>query len=265
MVNLRRFIQSSGRMLSLMAVLLGCLIQGCRTTDDGRDDLSMAADNPWYDADGNASECAATPKACPSFDDNKEFVDKCVATGFQAKTCGCGIRCSGKVAMPERKKQLAAAAGNQPACPEAQMRFIDQILKSSRQSFEGYKCATSHICSGHTVHCKASVKDSSAKVRQYAGQHCRAEVLERFCPDQFVDSLACPEGRIAQLSAGWLDVFKKSSVQVKQCYQNVLCNSTSAKCSPGLLLKAKELQEAVEADGCEYWLQNFCSVGSISL
>jgi hypothetical protein len=265
--------------LAFMSLLfMHFFIIGCRTAASNTNDsaLESAEAKPWFDSKGLGAMCESTPATCSQFDDNKEFVDKCVKAGLQAKTCGCGVRCSGKVEMPQQSE--IATDDSIPtvlSCPTASLRTMESLVSAGRWSNAVMKCATGHICAGHTVYCTPEQKQTTSKVRLFAKQNCRAEVLKHFCPDQFVESLICKEADIEKLSLGWKSAFlnevndsevkKLQIASTKKCYQGFLCNGTAVKCDQKSLQNAKNLKAALENDGCEYWLKNFCSLGNQSL
>src|SRR2546423_1693539 len=96
----------------------------CRSTSNSNT-MSEQMDPPpsraWYDSAGNPGSCDAPSKTgCGAYKDEKTFADMCVAKGFMAKSCGCVIRCSGKVAMPSTggaAVQDPKAAAAKPAAP----------------------------------------------------------------------------------------------------------------------------------------------------
>jgi hypothetical protein len=253
---------------AFMAALCGAY--ACRATDPSRadSDLDALADKPWFDYAGKAATCDSPASQCDKFDDDKDFIDKCVAAGYQAKTCGCAIRCSGKIAMPPRPQTTAAGSTETAGCPEASVRLMDDVVAAMGRSNNAFKCATGHICAGHTVYCAGALKESTVKIRRFAARRCRDVALERFCPDQFVESLGCQEADIDRLSAGWKAAFQGDaavSADIRRCYQGLLCNGVASKCDAKGLERARSLKTTLEKDGCEYWLKNFCSLGNQGL
>ena len=117
-------------LLSVLAVVV--FVSRCRTVNNHEDesDTMGAPEREWYGKDGRGAPCDGPAKACEKFEDNKDFVDLCIAKGFQAKTCGCEIKCSGKVTevakAPAQDPAAAQLAAQQAAnaCPDDAKGFI---------------------------------------------------------------------------------------------------------------------------------------------
>lgn len=255
-------------LLSVLAVVV--LVSRCRTVNTYEDDSDMmgAPEKEWYGKDGVGAPCDGPAKACEKFDDNKDFVDLCIAKGFQAKTCGCEIKCSGKItevakapALDPAAAQLAAQqAAN--ACPDDAKSYIADTAASRRPGSSLDRCIESHVCQGNLGWCTADEKATTNKLRTLARGKCSEEVYNGVCKDGFVDSSQCSEGNITKLSSVWAEFFNKES-GVKRCIRNFICSDDKgASCVAQDLAQAKDIKKAIDADGCEYWLRVFCSIGA---
>lgn len=256
-------------LLSLLFVVV--LASRCRTVNNHDDDSEMmgAPEKEWYGKDGVGAPCDGPAKACEKFDDDKNFVDVCVAKGFQAKTCGCSMRCSGRVtevtakapAQDPAAAQLAADAAAK-ACPDDSKAFIQDTVAGRRPGSSLDRCIESHVCNGNLGWCTSDEKATTTKLRSLAGGKCEQEVYQGACKDGYVDSSQCAESNINKLSAIWAEFFNKES-GAKRCIRNFICSDDKgASCVAQDLAQAKDIKKAIDADGCEYWLRVYCSIGA---
>ncbi len=245
--------------------------QACRTAHPEEESGALEAESkPWYAKDGTAGTCDSPAKACQSFDDDKSFVDLCVAKGFSAKTCGCMIRCSGKVTQvaeapaPSATAAAAAAAstGADPkACPEDSKIYIREAAEARHPGGSMDRCMDSHVCNGNIGWCSSEERQTTVKLRTLAHGACEQDVLNGICKEGYLDSLSCPEVHVAKLSRIWAEFYNKES-GVKRCLRNFICSDDKGSCSDGDLAQAKDIKASIDHDGCEYWLRVYCSIGA---
>lgn len=256
------------RLLSLLFLLV--FATQCRTTQNREDDseLAGAPEKEWYGKDGVGQTCDGPAKACEKFDNDKDYVDLCVAKGFSAKTCGCAILCSGKVsevktaAVVDPAAAASAAEAAKNACPDDAKAFIADTANNRRPGASLDRCIESHVCQGNLGWCTSDEKATTTKLRALARGNCEQDVYNGVCRDGYVDSSQCAEANINKLSSIWAEFFNKES-GAKRCIRNFICSDDKgASCVAQDLAQAKDIKKAIDADGCEYWLRVFCSIGA---
>lgn len=247
---------------------LSGLVPGCRAANpqDPDSDLDSAPEERvWFGSDGFTGSCAAPAASCIAFKDDKDFVDLCVAKGFQAKTCGCAVLCSGKVDYLADVETAATGAREVPVtkegtCASDKVAFIEGAAQKRRPGGSTDRCIESHVCNGVVGSCNGADLDLSTQLRQVGRSGCEDQVVGTHCRDGFVDSLQCPESDIALLSTIWVE-FRSKETTLKRCLRKVVCSDDREGCSAEHLRQAQQLKTAVDSDGCEYWLRQFCSLG----
>lgn len=240
---------------------------GCRASNPQEPEsaLNDTAVRLLFAADGSAAPCDAPAKSCPNFQDDKDFVDVCVDKGFQARSCGCVMRCTGKVDFVSKAPaDLAATSKPEPTpgatCSPGKSKEVDAILASRHPGGALDRCLDTHLCNGMLGGCDDDVLKTSKRLRELGRTGCEDEVVGNGCKDGFVDSLSCPESDIALLSKTWSD-FRNKDVPLKRCLRKVVCSGDRGDCSAENYKQALAVKAGVDRDGCEYWLRQFCSLG----
>ena len=249
----------------LLSMMLGVIaVVGCRASNphNTEEDLEAADQRMWYGADGSSELCEAPAALCTNFQDSKDFIDLCVAKGFQARTCGCALRCSGKVDYVG-----IALTPNPPleetpinSCPPALTKEAEDMLKANVPGGPVGRCLETHLCNGVLGNCADEELKTSKRLRELAGSGCESLVAGLVCRDGFIDSLRCPESNIALLSNTWAE-FRSKDVVAKRCIHNFVCSGDPGSCNAAYLPQAQAIKKAVNHDGCDYWLLKFCSLG----
>lgn len=248
-------------------VFMLAALSSCRASNPQEPDSDLNAtteERVWYGSDGFVGACAAPATSCTSFRDDKDFVDLCVTKGFQAKTCGCAVLCSGKVdyvvASEPAAKAAEAAVASGSSCPSDKVAFIEETHQRRRPGGSTDRCVDSHVCNGVLGSCTGADLDLSTQLRQAGRAGCEDQVVGTHCRDGYVDSMQCGEADIALLSTTWTE-FRSKETALKRCMRKVVCSDDRGGCSPEHLRQAQQIKAAVDRDGCEYWLRQFCSLG----
>lgn len=256
---------SSRPMCFAVSMLVALVLGSCRAANpqDMDSDLDQAVDKPWYSATGQGGACDAPASACSGFKDDKAFIDLCVSKGHQARTCGCELRCSGKIDCQAPPEESALARVDVPGsrCTTAMAQEAAGLLAARVPGGSLDRCLSAHLCGGMTGSCEGDALRASTRLRALSLAGCEEQIVGTVCRDGFVDSLQCPEAHIASLSRTWSE-FRSRDVAVKRCMQKLLCSGDAAGCGEHLS-QARALKAAVDQDGCEYWLRSFCSLGGV--
>jgi hypothetical protein len=254
--------------LSVVLLALGASFGACRTVNENASDSeSLNESRVWYDEAGNGGSCDAPAKACPPYHDQKTFADICVAKGFQAKTCGCTLRCSGKVDVPnaggsslaDQKKSTAPA----DPCSADAHAYIAKVAETREPGTSLDRCIENYVCNGNFGWCADSDAETTAHLRALGKQGCESDVIQTLCKDGSLDSFNCPDADIKKLSKVWADLYSRD-LTVKRCIRNYLCSGEKLLCKGDDLKLAQSVKESVAQSGCNYWLRMLCSIGAKS-
>jgi hypothetical protein len=253
----------------LLALLGGLALAGCRAeqnTDMTEPFSASGADAVWYDMDGEGGECETPPAACAGFDYEKEFVDLCIEKNGRAKTCGCSMRCSTKIAYTRQKPkpgQDTKTDGDRTdpsaVCSDSERLAINKAAENRRPGSDEDRCIEDFLCQGTTARCQDAELAGANSLRKLARSGCSSEVYSLLCRNGFVDSLQCPEASIKQLSAVGLDLSDKNNT-ARRCTRNVLCFESEVGCDGAQKAQAQKYKALLNKDGCEYWLRKLCSL-----
>ena len=262
----RLWLQMKSRVSTALVLLLPVFLlpslSHCRSADKpGVSDLEV--DRSWYDQAGTVQSCDGAPAACTVYKDQKNFVDVCVAKGFQAKTCGCLVVCSGKIPGFGLIDDAAVAKKSvADTCPAADQTAINAVVKARVAGSSLDRCLNSHVCNGNLGLCSGGDQAASTHMRALGRQGCSSMVLGSICPEGYQDTLTCPEPLIRSLSQTWAEFENKDGGVLKRCIRSVICSDTKTSCDDTAYHRASTLKQAVNSDGCEYWLRAFCAMGS---
>jgi hypothetical protein len=251
------------------AALLALAAVGCRTSrpEDAAEALE-AENRPWYDASGQGAPCAAAPATCPTYKDEKGFVDACVDKGFQAKSCGCGIRCSGKIAFKESGLGLAGHGHTtvpEAGCTAHDRDLIQRLAPHRPPQNARDRCLDAFVCRGEDRGCSDGDGTDARRLRAMAAKDCRDDVVAGICGEGAVDSFACPDEVVRRASVEWARVDEgQMAIEERRCLRNVLCSDRATGCSDAGQAAARALQHEIERSGCDYWTRRFCALGRMN-
>ncbi|MBM4252182.1 MAG: hypothetical protein FJ146_09445 [Deltaproteobacteria bacterium] len=254
-------------MITVIILLAG--ITHCRGIDKSDADRSdLKAEKLWYDPSGTVQSCERQPATCPvSMGDPRLFIDTCVKQGFQAKSCGCLVLCTGVIKglqlTDANVVQEQQQAKSKTVCAAADQGVIHDTKALRRPGTSLDRCLTSHVCHGRLGLCSGSDLATSQRLRDMARRGCADAVLSAFCPNEFHDTFACPEKSVQHLSSVWTDLKQKDDAP-KRCMRHVICSDRNTGCDQVGLRQALEIKKVVDQPGCTYWLRVFCAVGSQS-
>ena len=248
---------------SLWSLLLIGLLVNCRGLDkSGTEFQDLNVEKRWYDQSGVVQNCDQPPVSCLRYNDPQAFADSCVKQGFQAKSCGCLLVCSGPIkgfALREESVAKAAVAGND--CAAADQTVIKSVTKARKLGSSLDRCLSSYVCNGKVGLCSGSDLRTASRLREAASRGCASPVLESVCPDGYQDTFQCPEKSVQLLSQVWADLQKKNDA-AKKCIRNLVCSDRDSQCDSEMLKNAMSLKQAIDQPGCSYWLRAFCAIGS---
>jgi hypothetical protein len=248
-------------LITLLINLLNC--RGLDKTDTGPHDLN--SEKIWYAADGNVQSCDRQPPTCQATGDPQPFVDSCVKQGFQAKSCGCFVLCSGAIKGFKliEANQEKKASKLKDTCSASDQTVIKSVRDGRNPGTSLDRCLMSHVCNGRLGLCAGGDLATSTRLRDAARHGCADFVLAAICPAEFNDTFACPEKSVQLLSAIWTELRQKD-VPTKRCIRNVVCSDRTSDCDQTSSAKAIEIKQTVDQPGCAYWLRGICAVGSQS-
>lgn len=250
------------RIKYLCLVVLACLWSACRATHQGADqELMTARPSPWYGTDGKESTCDEPPPSCPKFSEDKAFVDLCVASGFSAKTCGCEIKCSGKIDYKPKSLRADAPLNSvKQSCSASSLAQISRVLKARHSGTPLDRCIGRFLCNGNVGWCDPGDQKQVYELRLLAKNNCEAEVFTAACQEGWLDSLSCPDDVVERLSRIWAE-FSGKETNLKRCIRSQVCSDSKAGCTSDMAGRVKSIKAAIDTDGCEYWLRAFCKIG----
>jgi hypothetical protein len=249
-----------------MLLVLALAASACRTArpEDAAEQLE-AQNRLWYDSAGQGARCEPTPASCPGFKDEKAFIDACVDKGFQAKSCGCALRCSGKIdfkAPPELALAAPGATAPEVGCTAHDRELIDRLAPHRPARNARDRCLDAYVCHGVAESCSDGDAADARRLRAMAAKACEREVVAGVCVDEAVDSFACADDVVKRASAEWTRVDEgRLDATDRRCLRNVLCNDNAGGCSDAAQASARTLKREVERPGCEYWIRKFCALG----
>lgn len=256
--------------LGSAALLHGAAV-GCRTVSDEKSmQIADVEERQWFDAKGDGGVCEAPPKACPAIDHEavKDFTERCVTAGHQAKACGCNVKCSGRLAPAEGAAAAAQTGSPAPAsgaaltasgCSADARGEIAAAAQGRRAGTAFDRCAKAHVCRGQVSGCQPEDAVVTTRLRALGKGACGAEVLDAFCREGYDDTFQCPVADISLLSK-LVDDMDVGTAELRRCVRGVACGGGRAGCGKEALARADMARDAVSRDGCEYWLRVLCSV-----
>ncbi len=250
--------------LYILMVMLG-LCQ-CRTAEV-RDSDARLTEREWYGQNGEVGLCEPPETNCPDRQDESQFVDQCVKAGHQAKSCGCSVRCSGKVALGVGQTAVHAlhAAGSAEVSSQqataCKSEVITRAVARRKPGSSLDRCLEAMACQGQKGLCDGDDLTVATSLRNEARRGCRSEVYHEICPQGYGETLGCSDEKVVAISAAWSDV---TEARIKQCYRSVVCDVQSGPCSDEILEKARNFDLLVKSPGCQYWLGVICQFGANS-
>lgn len=251
------------RMIRLPLIFLTFFLLQCRA-DMADDDTRLVASHDWVNLYGESGSCEAPPETCTKVDNDKKFIEACVAAGFQAKTCGCSVKCSGLIDFkrPRPVDIQNAPADDTSACSMDDRSYLQQIKSTLGKTRELADCINGHVCLGHTIYCTQTDSEVSYHIRSLGKANCEAEVSAALCSSGRVDSWECPDPTVETLSREWTASFQEDDKPLRQCFQGLICNGDESRCSDSLRVRARSIKKALEDSRCRYWYESFCRLGS---
>jgi hypothetical protein len=253
----------SFRTKSVWSLLLFGLLANCRGLDKpGAESRDLNVEKRWYDPTGVEQNCDQPPASCPQYKDPKAFADSCVSQGFQAKSCGCLVVCSGPIkgfALLEVSTTKSTVAMND--CAAADQTVIKTVTKARKLGSSLDRCLGSYVCNGKVGLCAGSDLRTASRMREAANRGCAAMVLDSVCPDGYQDTFQCPDKSVQSLSQVWTELQGKNGA-AKKCVRNLICSDRDSECDAETLKNAMSLKQAIDQPGCSYWLRAFCAIGS---
>ena len=147
------------KLIASVALLFTVLVS-CRGLDkNGVDHNDLASEKTWFDANGTAQRCEVQPPTCKPSGDPNPFIDSCVKQGFQAKSCGCFVLCSGSIKgfHLTEIQQVKNTNSPQERCSESDRSDIEGVKNARKQGTSLDRCLAAHVCNGKLGLCAGGV------------------------------------------------------------------------------------------------------------